>query len=612
MKKRNIILILLLLISFIIINCDGDDEDSKEVNILKRAPEFILATSTGYDYSLKHLLGFYNKSKVGVVVFLPGPFDPNIFPTNNLKLISAEYNADKKPVEFVFISEMEIKDVAIGEIFSPKIRESIKITENKQLSGRNDKDPKKGKDKEINNKDNDKKEDASELFTKESMEGSTPAEDQSGEKTTKNDKDKKGNKDSKEVVTVEKELIQKSHNELKDMDINSFINMRRVKNNFFWQVIWDKNHDFYKTMFNVKSYEETKLPAVAIIDRAYNIVKTYSTLDKISMASMLKEVDSLSNQESTYKSLNTDEVRIAFSGMNRGVIQRDECSICKGGLSLTANAIKEYRSANKEVPVINTGNFMQNYYNEYSEQKKYILSALKVCNFDFYGIGLLELLSGSDYLMNISNELTVLASNIKYQKNQDKINKYLIKKIGSKSVGFISIVDPKDYEMLKRFSFRQNDANSKEKENIKNIITDIEFINVDDALSEAISDLKSKDVDIIAVITHYKQNIRKPYEMEKKLIESYPNVKLVIDASESYNPSLENFVQVGNSVIIQMDKKAESLTDFIGKWDTDGNLKYFSVNYIPITQIYGKNEEITKINLQFNDEVMKSVKPITN
>ena len=77
------------------------------------------------------------------------------------------------------------------------------------------------------------------------------------------------------------------------------------------------------------------------------------------------------------KAYGKDEIRLIFNGMNRGILHRGNCFQCRGGISLVSNAIKEFKDNYKEIPIINTGNFMPNYYEENKLKHDYILKAIK-------------------------------------------------------------------------------------------------------------------------------------------------------------------------------------------------------------------------------------------
>ena len=402
-----------------------------------------------------------------------------------------------------------------------------------------------------------------------------------------------------EIPIDEEELKKYKANNNLDGYYEAFLSYQKIKNKIGIPLIWDKNHDMFKDFTKNKDFIKKEMPYIILIDKSRKVVKHYKSLTYKDIANIKIDINTLISKNDKVKLVEDNEIRILFSGMNKGLIHSANCPKCKGGLSLLSTVMDDYKKADEDIVIINTGNFMPNYFDENRLHKKYTLDVMNLMKFDFVVLGRFEYFTGTDFIKKIADSMNVLATNLDSQLIKTK--KYEIKEIGDSKVAFISLFDGKIAEPFKRFSL----PNAKD-DKTTNLIENISFKNIDEILPELIKELKSKS-DAIVAITHFKASNSNPFENEKKLIETYPEIKVVVDANTHHDINGKNYEIVNDGIIISIDKNAFSITDLHVSFDDAGKLKYHKLNNIPITKYYTFDDRIVNLNTQFKDELKKKI-----
>ena len=58
-----------------------------------------------------------------------------------------------------------------------------------------------------------------------------------------------------------------------------------------------------------------------------------------------------------------------------------------------------------------------------------------------------------------------------------------------------------------------------------NLIDNVEIQDIDKSIIENLELLDAEEVDIVVAICHFRKDLKKPYELEKKILKNYPSIK---------------------------------------------------------------------------------------
>ena len=228
----------------------------------------------------------------------------------------------------------------------------------------------------------------------------------------------------------------------------------------------------------------------------------------------------------------TGEISIIYTNSTNGYMDPCKCpGKPLGGLARRATAIKKERAAQKNVLVVDSGDFFAAL--SAPDRNATLLETTKLINYDMVGVGDQELIEGVDHFQQVvaRSGVPFVAANLRRLPDVPLAKPYLIKKYNGMKVAVTSIVSKAAFMFY-----------PKEERKLLKIDDPIETLN------KLIPKLRKK-ADLIVVLSH------SGYGSDRSLVEKVSGMDVVVSGHS--NTLLKKEMKFNDAIIVQAGRNGE-------------------------------------------------------
>ncbi|MFH1096515.1 MAG: redoxin domain-containing protein [Candidatus Desantisbacteria bacterium] len=352
------------------------------------------------------------------------------------------------------------------------------------------------------------------------------------------------------------------------------------KNNITLPVLLDPYGIQTGEKYGVLVNQIAKIPKVVLISKNGYIKKIYGGYKENLVEILSKEINSLLLEKE--EPLNEKNVlTILFSNSTNGYLESCDCVENPfGGLVRRVTLINEIRQENPTVLLLDSGDMFPP--RPEPLLARYMLLAMEKIGYDLIAIGDQELILGTEYIRKEieKNKLPFYSANLTIC--QDGMcsylaPSYLIKEVGSFTVGIISIISSGV------FTFFPKDI--------------IKELKVSDPVKQVqgFVDTFRKQVNVLIVVSH------SGYEEDLRLAKQVKGIDVIIGGHSQ--TLVKNASVLPDTLIVQAGEKGQ----YLGKLDIrfDENKKITSHQYqlLPLTKDISDDEVVRKLIREYHQKV---------
>lgn len=231
----------------------------------------------------------------------------------------------------------------------------------------------------------------------------------------------------------------------------------------------------------------------------------------------------------SYGSSFAEEVTLVYTGSTHAMLYPCNCPTePDGGVARRATLVKELRSGNPNLLLLDSGNFFssglrdENTQNTQLDMQRTIvnLRAMELMKYDAVNLGEDEFNFGENFFLENADKfkLKFVSANLK----SEKLLPYILKELSGVKFGIIGLVNNK----------------------AKNKIKDIKIIEPKIALKDSIAQLKAKGVDIVILLSNLGE------EENVKLINEISGINIIIDGERGHSQK-EIASKLGDTIVLR-------------------------------------------------------------